>query len=150
MRRSLLMWIGLTGACVEERGATVSYTWAPPYRPALVSIRVGQVELAGEAFPFVLGTSTIQISLPAPPAGATPVGVTLVLGTDTLAAVTGSVVRGADRNLTIQIVAGPLSSAFLGGCARSLGAVPIRGGAPADTLAVRWFETEPTDIVGPC
>lgn len=140
----------LAGACLSDHPATITHAWSAAYPPALLAIRLGDLRIAGkdlETSPATPNTLTIFTQAPT---GTAPLQISLVSGADTLAAVVTTVTLRAGQRFTLQIVAGVLSPGFTLSCARRIGPFPIRGGPSTDSLVVQWYETEPSNVIGPC
>ena len=140
----------LSAACLADHPATITYAWAPPYTPNLLAIRLGDQRIAGEAFQLVPGAPNRLEIFTQAPTGTVPLEISLLLRADTLVAVRTSITLQAGRHFTLQIAAGLIAPGFTLPCAHQLGPTPIRGGLPTDSLAVQWFETDPSTLVGPC
>lgn len=143
--------LALFAACSPDQPATITYAWTPDYPPKLLAIRLGDQRIAGETLTILPNAATTVEILTSVPAGAAiPLEINLVSGADTLAALTAQLNLRAGQRLTLQIAAGPPHPGFNSSCAVRIGPVPLRGGAPADSLVARWYQTDPTDIAGPC
>ncbi len=140
----------LISGCLGDHPATITYAWSPSYPPALLAVRLGDQRIAGEALEILPGNpNTLEIVTQAP-TGTVPLEVSLVSGRDTLAAIVTTVSLRAGKRFTLNIAAGLVAPGFAQACANQLGRLALRGGPVTDSLAVQWYESEPSNLVGPC
>lgn len=138
------------GGCVNDQAATISYAWTTNYPPRIASLMVGSFQILGEELQVAHGATRVQVTARLSSGSAVPVEVRLIVPGDSNTVLSGAVDIPKGMRFTLESAAGELPPGFFGGCGRRLGAVPIRGGAAGDSLAARWYVTDPSDFVGPC
>lgn len=145
-------WLSLVvlAGCGLDESVTVSYAGAAPYPKQLLAVSLGDQRLAGKEFEVLPDRSSLGIHTVVPGGRTAAVVISLVSGLDTLGVLTSEIPVRKGQRLTLQIWAGGLPATLASSCATRIGPVAIRGGPATDSLAARWYQSDPTDFVGPC
>ncbi len=139
----------VTGCGLDE-SATVSYAGSGSYPKEFLAVSLGDQRLAGKEFETLSDRSSLGIETLVPGGRTAAVVISLVSGLDTLGVLRSEIPVRKGQRLTLQIWAGALPATLGSACATRIGPVPIRGGPATDSLAARWYQSDPTDFVGPC